>query len=153
MILEIERGDLDSFDARRLLSRLDEYLGSLYSPEDNFIELEPAEVEPGRGTFLIARVDGRPVGCGAMRWLDQMKAAELKRLFVEPLSQHRGIGSALLDALESAARSLGASRVVGETGDLQPDVLRLLEHRGYSQIPCFGQYANSPRSICMERMI
>jgi amino-acid N-acetyltransferase len=60
--------------------------------------------------FLVAEVDGRVVGCGAMHviWED---LGELRTLAVDPELTGLGIGARLVDALLARARALGVSRV------------------------------------------
>ena len=101
--------------------------------------------------FLVARdSDGQPLGCGALRVLDA-ETVELKRMYVRPAARGRGVGRALLAALEREAAALGATRVRLETGPLQPDAIGLYTSSGYRPIPCFGAYAGAPLSRCYER--
>src|SRR5689334_4542222 len=53
--------------------------------------------------FLVAvDDDGRAVGCGALRRLDN-SSAEIKRMYVVPGSRGQGVSTRLLRALEEAA--------------------------------------------------
>jgi len=114
--LTVAAEPFDSDDARRLVSALDAGLAELYPPEQRFgPNLRAQHLESGRGTFLVARDDGRAVGCGAVRLLDQA-TAEVKRMYVEPDQRGKGVGRAVLAGLEAAARRLGARRLVLETG-------------------------------------
>ena len=60
--------------------------------------------------FLVAEVDGRVVGCGALHvvWED---LAEVRTLAVDPEVRGTGAGHALLERLIDRARALGVSRV------------------------------------------
>lgn len=60
--------------------------------------------------FLVAEIDGRVVGCGAMHviWED---LAELRTLAVDPTRVRMGIGAALVRALIGRAADLGVTRV------------------------------------------
>ena len=142
-----------SSDAQRLIAALDAGLAELYPPEQRFgPNLKPQHLEDGRGTFLVARDEGRAVACGAVRMLDQT-TAELKRMYVEPDQRGRGIGRAVLDGLEAAARKIPARRLVLETGSHSPDALALYRGAGFTQIDCWGEYATSPTSVCMEKWL
>ena len=152
MALVIRSEALGSADARRLIGALDAYLLGLYPVEENFLDLDEAEVAAGRGDFLVARVDGRAVACGAIRMLSDT-TAELKRMYVDPLSRGRGHGRAMLAALERSAARLGAERMVLETGNLQVEALALYRSAGYAVIPCFGEYAASGSSACFEKSL
>jgi putative acetyltransferase len=47
----------------------------------------------------------------------------------------------------------GATSVVLETGDRQIAALGLYESSGYFRIPCFGAYAVSPSSVCLQKRL
>jgi putative acetyltransferase len=141
----------DSEDARRLIAALDAGLAELYPPEQRFgPNLKAEHLDGGRGTFLVARDGGRAVGCGAIRVLDAT-TAEAKRMYVEPDQRGRGVGRVVLAGLEAAARQLGVRRLVLETGIYQDAALSLYRRAGFTQIDCWGEYASSPTSICLEK--
>ena len=93
-----------------------------------------------------------PVGCGGLRTLDSVHG-EIKRMYVIPERRGTGISTTILRALEDAARGLGWQRLVLETGDEQPDAMRFYEREGYTAIPLFGYYADSPLSRCYEMVL
>jgi GNAT superfamily N-acetyltransferase len=151
--ISISAEPFDSDDAQRLITALDAGLAKLYPPEQRFgPNLKAHHLEAGRGTFLVARQDGRTVGCGAIRLVDAA-TAEVKRMYVEPDQRGKGVGRAVLARLEAAARQLGARRLVLETGIHSPDALALYHRAGFTQIDCWGEYASSPTSICMEKIL
>ena len=153
MKITVAAEPFDSDDSRRLVAALDTHLADLYPPEQRFgPNLRPEHVQPGRGTFVIAPAEGIAVGCGALRKLDET-TAEVKRMYVEPEVRGRGVGKAILDHLESAARVLGARRLVLETGTYQTAAIGLYRRAGFSPIDCFGEYAASPTSLCFEKGI
>ncbi len=113
--------------------------------------LDPEEVAPGRGAFVVAFAGDAPVGCGAMRRIEP-ETGELKRMYVVPSARGTGIGRALVDALEREARHIGIRRLVLETGIRQIAALALYEHTGFGRIPLYGEYAKSAdTSICMGK--
>lgn len=150
MAISIAGADLASPEAQALLGQLDAYLSSLYEPEDNFLELDPAEVDGTSGVFLLARDDKAAVGCVALRLLGD-GAGELKRLYVAPAARGRGLGRRLVAAAEAWAAAAGCRRVVLETGGDQAEAVGLYERTGYRRIDCFGPYAHAPLSICYEK--
>jgi putative acetyltransferase len=152
MPLEIARTSILSDAATTLITALNAELSALYpEPGATHFRLDPDEVAPGRGAFLVARADGAPVGCGAVRLLEDHDA-ELKRMYVVPEARGRGVGRALLDALESEARVLGARRLVLETGVRQTAALALYRRAGFVDIPSYGEYVASPdTSVCLAR--
>ena len=153
MLITIGAEPFDSADARRLISALDLHLASRYSPEQRFgPNLKPEQLASGLGTFVVARVDGRAVGCGAVRRLDET-TVEVKRMYVEPEQRGRGIAKEILMNLEAAARELGATRAVLETGVYQDEAIGLYRKAGYKEVDCWGEYAASATSVCFEKLI
>lgn len=138
--------------ATALIAALNAELSALY-PESGatHFRLDPDEVAPGRGAFVLAEREGAAVGCGAVRLLDA-ETAELKRMYVAPAVRSLGVGRALVDALEAEARRLGARRLVLETGIRQHAALALYRNAGYIAIPLYGEYVQSPgTSICLGK--
>jgi len=149
--LTIAAESFESADARRLIAELDAGLALLYPPEQRFgPNLKAEHVDEGRGVYLIARRDGRAVGCGAIRLLDP-DTAEVKRMYVDPDLRGQGVGRAVLDALEERARTLGVSRLVLETGIHQHAAIALYRHAGFEQIDCWGEYLTAATSVCYAK--
>ncbi|HTM19299.1 MAG TPA: GNAT family N-acetyltransferase [Kofleriaceae bacterium] len=147
------RAEIESVDAQALIAALDEELEERYPEEGaNHFRLDPEEVAPGRGCFLIARVDRMAVACGAVR-LNDRTTAEIKRMYTVPAMRGRGLARRLLDELIAQARTLGARRIVLETGERQTESLALYRKAGFVEIPLFGEYEGSPLSICMEKQL
>ena len=144
---------LDSPVAQELIASLNAELSARY-PEAgaNHLRLDPEEVGPGRGTFLVLREGERAVGCGAIRRLAS-GAAEIKRMFVVPYRRGEGLGRQVLEGLEQAARGLGVSRLVLETGVRQPDAIALYRKCGFTVIPTFGEYIGSELSLCLGKTL
>ncbi len=166
--VEVRPEPLDSPVARRLIAELNAELSRDYPPAQRFHSLAAEEVAEGAGAFLVLWLDGAPAGCGAVRILSPEGAppvgiqpdgipaeavAELKRMYVVPTARGRGLSRVVLRELEARAASLGASRVVLETGDKALAALGLYESAGYARLPCFGAYAASPTSICLEKRL
>lgn len=152
--ITITRGALSDDVSRALIGELNAELSGAYpEPGANHFGLDADEVAPGRGAFLIVRVDGRPVGCGAVRRLDA-ETGELKRMYVDPAARGLGLGRRLVAALEAEARALGMRRLVLETGTRQEAALALYRATGFQPIPLFGEYLLSPEtSICLGKEI
>jgi len=153
MKVTIAAEPFDSADARRLIDALDAHLASRYTPEQRFgPNLKPAQIAPGLGTFVVARADGRAVGCGAVRLLDPT-TVEVKRMYVEPEMRGRGVAKEILAYLEAAGRELRAERAVLETGIYQDEAIGLYRRAGYTEVACWGEYTTSPTSVCYEKAI
>ena len=142
--------------ARRLIGMLDRLQLSLYPAESNHLDAV-ATLERDNVTFLAAFVAGEVVGCGAVKRVSaknmSSRYGEIKRVYVDPGARGRGVGGALLDALESSllAHRIDLARL--ETGVRQPEALALYERRGYVRIPPFGDYGNDPLSVFYEKRL
>jgi GNAT superfamily N-acetyltransferase len=71
---------------------------------------EPSDFAPPSGSFLVGYEDDRAVACGGLKTVGPA-IAEVKRMYVVPEARRRGIGRALLAALEDQARAMGCARV------------------------------------------
>jgi GNAT superfamily N-acetyltransferase len=155
--LLLERHLPSAPEAAALIRELDAELVRRYpEPGGTFFRLDDREVDDGRGTFLVARLDGQPVGCGALRVLEgewPERTAELKRMYVRPDGRGRRIGAAVLDGLLAEARQLGVRRVVLETGRRQLEALALYRRTGFEECSCWGAYDQAPLSICLCRSV
>ncbi|MDI9932580.1 GNAT family N-acetyltransferase [Rhodococcus sp. IEGM 1354] len=106
-------------------------------------------------TFVVYRCDEQnveqAVGHAALRW--NGPDLELKRMFVHPDHRGSGVSTALLQASENAARDQGLRRLILQTGDRQPDAVRLYEKSGYTRIPVFPPYELLPFSNTFEKRL
>ena len=136
----IGRADLLSGEARSLIEALNAELSALYpEPGGTHFRLDPEEVAPGRGAFLVCREGGVPAGCGAVRLLEGGDA-EVKRMYVVPGRRGHGLGGRILAALEAEARALGARRIVLESGVRQGPALALYATAGFTSIEPYGEF-------------
>lgn len=149
--LAIAEEDPRSTEARALIAALDAYLNGLYPPDNNYL-IDP-EAMAGEGLALyVAREGGRAVGCAALR-PDPEGYGELKRMFVVPAARGRGIGRALLAAVEQAARDRGYDFLRLETGNRQAEAIALYRAAGYRECGPFSDYrcACGGFSLFMEK--
>jgi GNAT superfamily N-acetyltransferase len=109
-----------------------------------------AETSDPHGVFLVARIAGEPVACGAIRRVDAV-TAEVKRMYTVAGARRFGLGATILRALEDHARVLGYARVILETGLRQPEAVAMYEAAGYARIEPYGPYRESPWSVCFGR--
>jgi GNAT superfamily N-acetyltransferase len=98
--------------------------------------VEPSDLAPPDGTWLIAWRGGRAIGCGGLQRLDA-ETGEVRRIFLDESERGRGTGRRLLVELEEHARRLGYRRVRLTTGDGQPEALGMFRSAGYEDIPPF----------------
>jgi putative acetyltransferase len=136
--------------ARRLIEQMCSELSARYgTPPSPF---SAADTSAPRTTFLVVRHGSEPVGCGALRRLDD-DTAELKRMYVAAAARRRGIARRLLAELERCAVQFGYRAIRLETGLQQPEAIALYESGGYTRIPAFGSYVGNPISVCFEKLL
>ncbi len=101
---------------------------------------------------VVAYHDGRAVGCGAIKPLEE-NVMEVKRMFVFPELRGQGIASQVLSELERWAAELGTQACCLETGLKQPEAIALYTKNGYERIPNYGQYAGVENSVCFKKVV
>jgi putative acetyltransferase len=149
--VRIAEEDPGTPEARALLDAGAVYAASLYPAESNHL-LDVDALRRPNVAFLMSRIDGRAVGCGAV--VDHhAEYGEVKRLYVAPEARGKGVGARLLEMLEATARGRGLGLMRLETGTKQPEALALYRRMGYRDIPSFGEYQPDPLSIFMEKRL
>jgi GNAT superfamily N-acetyltransferase len=96
----------------------------------------PGEYVPPGGVLLLARVDGVPAGCVALRPLGD-RVCELKRLFVRPSQRGLGLGRVLTERVIAAARSSGYERMRLDTLPSMGAARRLYAGLGFRPIDAY----------------
>ena len=131
MTIDFRAIDADREPARTLLAAtLAEYQGIYGDVTLGEAPSAPAaEMTHPSGAFLVAYEGKTPVGCGGLKRMNA-ETVEVKRMYVVPAARGRGLGRAILDALEDEARRLGYVRVRLDTGPRQPRARALYESAG-----------------------
>lgn len=132
-----------------LVAALDRYLLDLY-PADTCHLLDIAELEAPDLRFFVARKDGVPVGCAALR-IDPSGYGEVKRMFVDPAARGHRIGDRLLARLEEQARMEGLTALLLESGIHQPEALGLYRKAGFTDRGPYACYQDNGVSVFMEK--
>jgi putative acetyltransferase len=132
---------------RDLLAELEHRYGQ---PDPDPDHLQASHLAPPHGAFVVAWQAEQPVGCGGLRRADE-GVGELKRMFVVPAARRRGVGWAVLVALEARAGVLGYRQLILETGVHQPEAMGLYASAGYAPIEPYGFYRGSPTSRCFAK--
>lgn len=156
----IEPADPASEDARMCIDayfrELQERFESGFDPART-TSAHPEELVPPAGLFLIARLDGRAVGCGALK-VRKRGVGEIKRMWVDPKARGLGIAQRLLDALEKYAAQIGLDALQLDTNRALKEAHAMYTRNGYREIPRYNDnpYAHhwfekkgfrSPKSI------
>jgi DNA-binding MarR family transcriptional regulator/GNAT superfamily N-acetyltransferase len=95
------------------------------------------EFAPPHGVFLVMRLNGRTVGCGAFKSI-RPGAAYLKRMWVKDSVRGLGLGKRLLQALEDRARSDGHRVACLETNKTLVEARKLYIACGYREVAPFN---------------
>jgi len=141
----------DQPDVIALIAELDAYQDSLYPPEARYA-LDLASLQQPHVLFAVARDEAsRAVACGAI--VLEAEFGELKRMFVSPCARGRGVGQRLLKLLEAEAAARGCRTVGLETGPYQPEALGLYAACGYQRCGPYGDYADHPLSVFMQKAL
>jgi len=148
MTIEVRTADPKSKEGTALLTASHASLASLYPPEHMFA-LSIEELCTPSITFWIAWDGAEPLGCVALA--RKCGYAEVKSMFVDPAKRGRGAGEALVTALDAAARAEGITKLCLETGDDLYPAHRLYRRLGFKDCGPFGDYADGPHSVFMEK--
>jgi ribosomal protein S18 acetylase RimI-like enzyme len=103
-------------------------------------ERELAELPKEYGVLLLAEIDGEPAGCAGLRTLPD-GAAEMKRLYVRPAYQGRGLGRRLAAEIIAAARASGHAALRLDTLPKMVPAIALYRALGFAPR---GPYASPP---------
>ena len=154
----IERLPITHPDAALLVEEVQEEYVVRYGGRDE-TPIDPTYFDAPLGAFFVGYLDGPPVVTGAWRRRTDIEfdgtrlTAEVKRMYVAPRAQRRGLARAMLAHLEATARESGAEAMVLETGIRQPEAIALYTSSGYVPIPGFGFYRSSSISRCFARSL
>ncbi len=107
---------------------------------------------PPRGIYLMAYLNGEPIGMAAHRPFDD-HTTEVRRMFVKRIARRVGVARALLHSIEAHAKSAGFTCLVLETGNRQSAAMTLYEQFGFARTDPFGVYKDDPTSVCFKKVI
>lgn len=90
-----------------------------------------------RGTFLVARSDGLPIGCVGLKG-NGGAIAEIKRLWVAPSARGLGLAKRLMTSAEEVARELSIEILRLDTNSALPEAQQLYRRTGWTEIDRFN---------------
>jgi putative acetyltransferase len=141
-------------DLERARELFDEYARAVDEP-CCFVDFEkelaalPGEYAPPAGRLFLARADGAPAGCAALRRRDAVQG-EMKRLYVRPAFRGQSLGRTLADAVIGAAREEGYARLLLDTLPTMSTAIALYRTIGFREI---APYSSTPGAICFELVL
>jgi GNAT superfamily N-acetyltransferase len=95
------------------------------------------ELTPPAGYFVVARLDGVPAGCGALK-VNDAKIGEIKRMWTAPSARGLGVARRVLDALEAKAIEVGITTLRLETNKALHEAQALYRGSGYLEVAPFN---------------
>lgn len=114
-----------------------------------------AGVAAGQRLVLVARDAGRIVGSVQLALAPQPNGhhrAELQKLLVRRSHRRRGLGAALLRAVESAALARGRTLIVLDSG-ATGNALGLYDRSGYTRVGVVPRFATNPDGPLIDTVI
>ena len=136
----LETADPASEAARACLQAYyDELARRFASGFDVALSRDPdaADMRPPRGSFVLARRDGLPVGCVGLKGHGG-ELAEVKRLWVAPAARGQGLARRLMQCVEQTALQLGIRVLRLDTNSSLPEAIGLYRSTGWVEIPRFN---------------
>jgi DNA-binding MarR family transcriptional regulator/ribosomal protein S18 acetylase RimI-like enzyme len=139
-LVEVDAVDPAEPDAQHCLlsyfAELDRRFSSGFDPNVTRPALL-AEMRPPAGVFLVARLRGQPIGCGALKFHGR-SPAEIKRMWVAPSARGLGVGRRLLEDLEHRASAAGVRTVRLDTNQSLTEAIAMYRSGGYREVEAFN---------------
>jgi DNA-binding MarR family transcriptional regulator/GNAT superfamily N-acetyltransferase len=138
--VQIEAESPESADARWCIA---EYFRELAGRFDTgfdparSISADAAELTPPAGIFVVARLGGEAIGCGALKATTR-RIGEVKRMWVRADARGLGVGRRLLETLEGHARDFGLATLRLETNRTLAEAQALYRRCGYREVAPFN---------------
>ena len=101
---------------------------------------DDAEMQPPTGFFVVAWLNGEPVGCGGMKRLDAT-TGEIKRVWTARSARGQGIARRIMQALETLAHTSGVTTIRLDTNKSLTEAQVMYRQSGYTEI---ARYNDNP---------
>jgi DNA-binding MarR family transcriptional regulator/GNAT superfamily N-acetyltransferase len=98
------------------------------------------DLTPPAGWFVVARLEGKPVGCGALKRIDGA-TGEIKRVWTAPSARGLGVARRMLRQLEGSAREAGLTTLRLDTNKALTEAHALYRKEGYREV---GRFNDNP---------
>jgi GNAT superfamily N-acetyltransferase len=137
------------------------HYSELYGGSGDESLVEVADFEAPTGHFVVGYLDDVPVAMGGWRRLGDRpglpspNTAEIKRMYVAPVAQGRGLSRVVLAELEASARAAGIDWLVLETGEPQVSAVELYKSSGYNEVDGkpYGHYVDEPDAVHLGKSL
>jgi GNAT superfamily N-acetyltransferase len=152
--LTIAEESIDSSGALSVYHAAVDELNRRYGGEADTRHLLTSELKAPLGTFLVARLEGHPVGGVGVRPIGDpaAKYGEVKRLWVRSDLRRSGVAKRLMSEIEQWSRAAGYHGLYLETGPAQPEALAFYPRTGWLAVDEFppGAFSHSGASRFMK---
>ena len=138
-IIQVSKDD-DLADVRQLFREYCQWLAEVHGViiDTDTVEKElrslPGEYAPPKGRLIIAYQDDKPVGCGALKPLDE-QVCVINRNYIKSAFRGKGYGKILVRRLIEDAKIIGYQRVRLETYSFMYAAQALYCSLGFRIIP------------------
>lgn len=139
----------ESPDAQILLKELNETLMNILH-HNGMKHLCFDDFSHEKAFFMVGYDGDTPVCCAGLRRMDEM-TGEIKRVYARKNS--KGIGAALMTALENEALSTGYARLVLECREGNGHAIEFYKKNGYTVCGKYPPYGDEPDAVCMEKSL
>lgn len=102
------------------------------------ISASDEEMTPPDGLLLVARLQGVPAGCGALKLHPETRIGEIKRMWSSPEMRGLGLGRRMLEHLTGEAAARGMQMLRLETNHCLTEARRLYETAGFIEVAAFS---------------
>jgi len=111
-----------------------------YQGFDQELAALPGLYSPPGGELILAKRGDHVLGCIALRPLEPLRVAEIKRLYVRSQVRRIGVGLALVMAAQDAARALGYAEIKLDTLPGMEAAVALYQKAGFTPVPPYGSH-------------
>ena len=108
------------------------------------------DAEGEKSIFVVAILDNEPIGCGAIRKINDY-TAEVKRMYAQ--TSGFGVGTCILNHLENRARAFGYTTLICETRKINTDAIAFYFKNDFHVIENYGCYVGSDEAVCFEKKL
>ncbi len=122
--------------AQQYFAELHDRFEGGYDPAKDPIDAD--DLTPPHGALVIARLQDRPVGCGAIKFLLGGELARFKRIWLDVNLRGHGIGRRLLAEMERLATESNCKRVQLDTNGVLSEAIAMYRRSGYVEIAAFN---------------